>query len=151
MKQKLSCHPRMARTPENVNRVRASVLESLRHSTRQRAPTLGLSRHLLQRILKNELEFHPYKIMIVQKIYKCDHDQWRLFSERMLVVLATDDVMLMMSDEAHFRFEGYVNKQNCRYWAADNPKELQQKPLHSAKVTVWCGVSKVGNVGLYFF
>ena len=73
MKQKSSGRPRMARTPENVDRVRASVLESPHHSTRRRAPTLGLSRCSLQHIL-NELEFHPYKIMIVQKIYERDHD-----------------------------------------------------------------------------
>ena len=151
MKQKSSGRPRTARPPENVDRVGASVLESPRRSTRRRAPTLGLSRHSLQCILKNELEFHPYKIMIVQKIYERDHDQRRQFCERMLDVLATNDVLLMMSDEAHFYLNSYVNKQNCCYWAADNPKELHQKPLHSAKVTVWCGVSKVGIVGPYLF
>jgi len=59
--------------------------------------------------------------------------------------------MLMMSDEAHFHLDGYVNKQNCRFWAAENPRELHQRPLHTAKVSVWCGFSKVGIVGPYFF
>jgi len=57
----------------------------------------------------------------------------------------------MMSDEAHFHLDGYVNKQNCRFWAAQNPRELQQRPLHAAKVSVLCGISKVEIVGLYFF
>jgi len=44
-----------------------------------------------------------------------------------------------------------VIKQNCRFWAAENPRELHQKPLHTAKVSVSCGISKVGIVGPYFF
>jgi len=56
-----------------------------------------------------------------------------------------------MSDEAHFHVSGYVNKQKCRYWAPNNPHELQQHPLHSAKVTVWCAVSSYGIIGPYCF
>jgi hypothetical protein len=40
---------------------------------------------------------------------------------------------LIMSDEARFHFNGYVNKQNFRYWATENPDMLHQKPLHSEK------------------
>ena len=54
------------------------------------------------------------------------------------------------SDEAHF-LSGAVNKQNCRYWAENNPRELHQRPLHSPKVTVWYAVSKFGVIGPYFF
>ncbi|GJQ72071.1 hypothetical protein Trydic_g3168 [Trypoxylus dichotomus] len=38
----------------------------------------------------------------------------------MLNSLATDDVLLMMSDQAHFHLDGYVNKRNCR----QQPKRL---------------------------
>jgi hypothetical protein len=79
---------------------------------------LGLSRRSLQRILHGELNFHPYKIMIVQKLLPSDFVQRRLFCERMLEIIASDDVMLMMIDEAYFQLDGYVNKQNCRFWAA---------------------------------
>ena len=72
------------------------------------------------------------------------------FCERMLEIIASDDVMLMMSDEAHFHLDGYGNKQNCRFWAAENPQELHQRPLHTAKVSVWCGISKVGSLVLTF-
>lgn len=51
---------------------------------------------------------------------------------------------------AHFYLDGSINKQNCCYWAADNPKELHQKPLYSTKVTMWYGVSKEGIVRYYF-
>ena len=58
---------------------------------------------------------------------------------------------LLMSSVAHFRVSGYVNKQNCRYWAPNNRHELPQCPLHSAKVTLWCEVYSYGIIGPYFF
>lgn len=45
---------------------------------------------------------------------------------------------------------GYVNKQNCWFWASDNLHELHQRPLHNAKVTVYCTVSSCGVIGPYF-
>jgi hypothetical protein len=56
-----------------------------------------------------------------------------------------------MSDEAHFHLSGYVKKQNFRYWANINPRELHQAPLHSEKVTVWCAMLPIGIIGPYFF
>jgi len=47
---------------------------------------------------------------------------------------------LLMTDEAHFHLSGFVNKQNMRYWSPVNPNELQEMPLHSPKLTIWCGV-----------
>ena len=151
MKRTSTGRPRTARTPENFESVRRSVIESPRPSTRRRASILGLSRRSLRRILHGELNFHPHKIMLVQKLLPSDFVQRRLFCERMLEIIASDDVMLMMSDEAHFHLDGYVNQQNCRFWAAENPRELHQRPPHTAKVSVWCGISKVGIVGPYFF
>ncbi|GFV95408.1 uncharacterized protein TNCV_4574101 [Trichonephila clavipes] len=46
---------------------------------------------------------------------------------------------IMWSDEAHFHLKGYVNTQNRRIWATENPLETQPVPLSPAKVTVWCG------------
>ena len=37
---------------------------------------------------------------------------------------------------------GYVNKQNCRFWSEDQLEELQKPPMHPKQVTVWlmvCG------------
>ena len=41
--------------------------------------------------------------------------------------------------------------QNCRYWATENRRDIHQKPLHSEKVIVWCGVASFGVIGPYFF
>lgn len=37
-----------------------------------------------------------------------------------------NEPVIMMSDEAHFHLCGSVNKQNCRYWAAEDPRQLHQ-------------------------
>lgn len=152
MKRKPPGLPRSVRTPDNVERVRRAVVVSPQRSTRRQTSALGMSRRSLQRILHDNLKFHPYKIMIVQQLTQRDFAQRREFCARMRAIFADDpDAVIMMSDEAHFHLDGYVNKQNCRYWAAENPRELHQRPLHSAKVTVWCGISKLGIVGPYFF
>jgi hypothetical protein len=57
---------------------------------------------------------------------------------------------LLMQVKVHFLASGYVNKQNCRYWAPKNPYELHQRPLHNAKMTMWCAVSSYGIIDLYF-
>jgi hypothetical protein len=56
-----------------------------------------------------------------------------------------------MTDEAHFHLSGSVNKKNFRCWAPENPHKLHQRPVHSEKVTVWCGVACFGLTGPYFF
>lgn len=46
----------------------------------------------------------------------------------------SSDVVYMMSDEAYFHLDSYINKQNCWYWAAQNARELHQKPLHNVQI-----------------
>jgi hypothetical protein len=58
---------------------------------------------------------------------------------------------LIMSDEAHFHLNEYINKQNCRFWGTENPRELHQHQLHPQKCTVWCSVMAEKVIGPYFF
>jgi len=114
MKRKPPGLPHSVRTPENVDTVRRAVLASPRRSARRQALALGMSHHSLHRILHDELKFHPYKIMIVQQLAKGDFAQRRDFCENMLAILTEDaNAVVMMSDEAHFHLNGFVNKQNC--------------------------------------
>ncbi|KAJ4443796.1 hypothetical protein ANN_05576 [Periplaneta americana] len=55
------------------------------------------------------------------------------------------------TDEIHFHLFKSVNKQNFQYWAEENPKEINMRPLHSERVTVWCCVSQFGFIGRYLF
>ncbi|GFY04110.1 DUF4817 domain-containing protein [Trichonephila clavipes] len=47
---------------------------------------------------------------------------------------------ILFSEEAHFWFNDYVNKQNCRIWSEANPQVYVETPLHSEKLTVWCAL-----------
>jgi hypothetical protein len=87
--------------------------------------------------------------MIVQRLFQGDFVQRRQFCETLFDI--PDEDTVIMSDKAHFKLDGTVNKQNSRYWATENPQQLQQRPLHSSEVTVWCGVAKFVMVGPYFF
>ncbi|XP_039280784.1 uncharacterized protein LOC120350607 [Nilaparvata lugens] len=109
-----------------------------------------MSSRSIRRILHEHLFFHPYKIMIVQKLNAADFLNRKNCCKEMLQripAMAT----LFCSDEAHFHLCGAVNKQNFRYWAANNPRQLHERPLNSPKVTVWCAVSQFGVIGPYFF
>lgn len=45
----------------------------------------------------------------------------------------------VFSDEGHFWFNGYINKQNPRIWDEVQPEQFQELSFHPEKATVWCG------------
>ena len=58
---------------------------------------------------------------------------------------------IIFSDEAHFDLGGYLNKQSCRIWGAENPHAYIDKPTHSKRVTVWYGFRSRGIIEPFFF
>jgi hypothetical protein len=52
--------------------------------------------------------------------------------------------------EAYFANKSYINSQTTRIWAAENPHELHQVPLHTEKI-VWCAISRRRIIGPTFF
>ena len=54
-------------------------------------------------------------------------------------------------DHRAFIVETYFKNKNFRYWSHNNPHEIQERPLHSRYVTVWCAISKFYIWGPYFF
>ena len=143
---------RTARTPENITRVSEALSRSPRRSARRHASELGVNRESVRRILHTDLRFHPYKMQVVQQLNVRDYAQRVDFAVRMQVILEeNENAIIIMSDEAHFHLNGTVNKQNLRYWAPENPRNIHERPLHSARVTVWCAVAPFGVIGPYFF
>ncbi|XP_046663111.1 uncharacterized protein LOC124356010 [Homalodisca vitripennis] len=139
-----------ARTPENVAVVRAAVEQSPTRSARKHATALNMSDRSVRRILHKDLFFHPYKIMLVQKLMPPDF-QHRVNCAQETLERIPPRSTFFSSDEAHFHLSGSVNKQNFRYWSDRNPQQVNERPLHSPKVTVWCAISKFGVIGPYFF
>ena len=58
---------------------------------------------------------------------------------------------IIYSDEAHFDFGGYVNKQNCCIWATANPHAYIRNLTHLKRVIVWCGYCPRGRIGPFSF
>lgn len=150
MPDKSSGRKRTSRTSMNVDRVRQSVMDDPRQSLRLRAASLNLNKSTVHRIISKDLHFHPYKIVIVQEMTPDDPDK-RVEFCRIMKNRFRSFNNIWFSDESNFHINGHVNKQNCRYWASENPLELHQKPLHSPKVIVWAAISSQGIIGPYFF
>jgi hypothetical protein len=110
-----------------------------------------MSDRTMHRILHEDLNFHPYKMVMVQAINDQDIANRKTVCEALLNALQNDDIThICMTDETNLHLRGNVNSQNCRYWATENPRDFQQQPLYSEKVTVWRGVASFGVIGPYF-
>jgi len=74
-------------------------------------------------MLHQELGMHPYKLMLAQELRERDWEACRNLCQEVQQHVPHAAVVLF-SDEVHFHLCGTVNKQNFRYWAVDNPREL---------------------------
>ncbi|KYN30724.1 hypothetical protein ALC56_14968 [Trachymyrmex septentrionalis] len=96
-------------------------------SIRRRGQELQISRSSLQRILTKDLCLHAYKIQLTQQLKPNDHTQRREFVEWIIEHQQMDadfSSKIILSDEAHFHLDGFVNRQNCRFWGTENPFEM---------------------------
>ena len=106
-----SGRPRTGRSTDNIAAVSESVRESPSTSVRHRSQELGISRATVHRILKIDLQPHPYKVQLRQELKILDHRQRREFARWALERLDEDDHFfekIIFSDEALSR---WVRKQ----------------------------------------
>lgn len=146
--------PKTSRSNVNIEAVRASVGDNPGTSIRRRGQELQISRSSLQRILTKDLCLHAYKIQLTQLLKPNDHAQRREFVEWIIEqqqMNADFSSKLILSDEAHFHLDGFVNRQNCRFWGSENPHVIVEKQMHPQRVTVWCAFWAGGIIGPYFF
>ena len=82
-----------------------ATVKSPRRSVRRHYAAIGLSDRSVLRILHKDLNFHSYKIAIVQKLSDRDMANRRISSEQLLEMLNDDCVIntILMTDEAYFR------------------------------------------------
>ena len=100
------------------------------------------------------MHFYPYKIHCNQQLLRIDREKRLTFALTFLARVEVDASwpwQILWSDEAHFHLCGTVNTHNCRIWDTENPRTLQEIPLHSPKVTVWCGFTSTFIIGPFFF
>jgi len=103
-------------TSKNIEAVRVSVSKSPSTSICRRSQELQISPNALWRIIHMDLHLFPYKIQLTQQLNLQDHSCRQEYAEQMLH-LVNDSLdfheKILMSDEAHFHLNGYVNKQHC--------------------------------------
>jgi len=76
---------------------------------------------------------------MVQELKLVDLYSYTTFCREMVTWMDENENFIQnvwMSDEAYFHLDGFVNKQNGRYWIEENPHQLHQRPLHSDRLTV---------------
>ena len=59
--------------------------------------------------------------------------------------------LLLLSDEAVFHLEGWINVKYSVHWPAENPHFLLEKSLNTSKLLVWAAIGHAGIVGPFFF
>ena len=72
LKRKLLGRPRSVRTPENIQIVYEFILRSPKHSARKQSASFSLSIRGVRRILKSNLKFYKYQLMVAQELL--DHE-----------------------------------------------------------------------------
>ena len=58
---------------------------------------------------------------------------------------------MIFSDDWHFYVMNESNRQNFKKWSTTKPEFQVSTPLHSAKVTVWCGLTATKIIGSFFY
>lgn len=138
----------------SIEKVKDHLLIVERPTIRKSAPQLGLTNTTFHRILTKHLKLKAYKIQVGQPLTERHKEQRVFFAKLMLDRFEKQELnfeKIWFSDECHFHLDGYVNRQNYRFWGSEPPHVLVEKPLHSQRVTVWCGISGKGIVGPFFF
>lgn len=145
--------------PRVSDETRTAILDKIeqspKKSVRRSSCEINVPRSTMQKILKEE-HFHPYKLQILHKLHEDDPDRRMEMSTWFKNRLDKDPDMVhrkvLFSDEANFYLNGEVNKQNCRYYARENPHWMQPTKEHSsAKLMVWCGLWRDHVLGPFFF
>ncbi|GFY14525.1 transposable element Tc3 transposase [Trichonephila clavipes] len=100
-----------------------------------------------------DMNFFYSKDNLVAIQFKYDQARRRFveWARNEIAVVPDFHQRFLFSDEAHFWFNGYVNKQNCRIWSEANPQVYVETLLHPEKLTVWCALWAGGIIGPYSF
>lgn len=104
-----------------------SVADDPEISTRTWSLQISIPRSSLRRILTGDLHVFPYKIQLVHQLRprdNCQNLQYAIEFQRKAAEI--DDFIdnLITSDGAHFHLNGFVNKQNSRFWGSENPRRI---------------------------
>ena len=148
-----SGRPSTSASADNTARVEEFFADNPRASTRRASQVLDIPRSSLQRIIKTKLKLFPFKIQVFQELSDYDMERRLEFARQMIDRILCRSIRtkrIWFSDEAHFWLSGYVNKQNCRFWARENPRVFETTTMKPQRITVWCAICENGVFGPVF-
>ena len=92
---------------------------------------LDLSRSTIQRIIKKDFHYYPYKPKVRQQLLEGDYDRRATFCEWLLDKNVRFINNLIVTDEEAFHMNGMVNRQNVRTCSPykQNPMNIFKKPI----------------------
>ncbi len=133
------------------NQLKSLISEFPKLSIAKCASAVGISATLTYHIVHDDLHLKPYKFHKWHKLEDADCPKRVIFANWYLDLPLTHQQHMFFSDEAYFYLTLPINKQNNREWAASNPCNGVEKPLHDKKVLVWCAISPAKIIGPYYF
>jgi hypothetical protein len=142
------------RNEENIETVRQVIEEQPNTSIRHLQQQVDLSYTTCQRILKQDLHLHPYRLQLVHELLPNDRPRRQQFCQWFMENFQNNGAILektFFSDESWFHLSGYVNSQNMRMGSGENPHYYIEVPLHSQKIGVWAAISRRRLIGPIFF
>ncbi|RCN50166.1 transposase [Ancylostoma caninum] len=150
--------PREGRPVSDDHEERKSkILEAIKRSPRMSAHRLAFELHMprtsIRRILHEE-GLKPYHPQLVHGLQATDYGRRVEFCTAMLKKVEDgelDIARILWSDEAIFKLNGHVNRQNVVYWSDANPQQVIERRPNSPGVTVWAGIWSGGVLGPFFF
>lgn len=140
------------RTPENINRIHDMLVEDPRVSTRRNET--GLSRCTVNRIIRKDLNWFPYRIEEHQQLLETDYPRRVTFAQWFLGKEEHFTENLVVGDEAAFFLNYSPNTQIHRYYAPKThvPQEnLFERSMNREKLSVWAGLCGNGSIIGPFF
>jgi hypothetical protein len=114
---------RQKMSEETVCEVTDRLQASLRKSLRRLSQEIGVSKSMCRRAAK-KAGLHAYQFTVVHEFKEPDHEKRMVYCHWFQTLIADNSGILdyaWFSDEVWFHSSGYVNSQNTRLWASENP------------------------------
>uniref|UniRef100_A0AAF5DM15 Tc1-like transposase DDE domain-containing protein n=1 Tax=Strongyloides stercoralis TaxID=6248 RepID=A0AAF5DM15_STRER len=101
-----------------------------------------------------DLSLKPNKIQFTHHIKSSNANERLKFANDIDNLIREDENFidkLIMTDEAYFQLDGYINKQNLIYWDTKNPRIVVEKAPHLKRITVFCAITSKRIYGPFYF
>jgi hypothetical protein len=136
-----------------VNDIQERIEQSPNKSLRRLSAQTGVSVSSCSKALHKNLHMYPYRVSVVQQLYPRDFQQRITYCHWFNENLNNNDLLdlTFFTDEAWFHLSGYVNSQNYRTWATNNPHTFVETDLHPLKIGIWVAISRRRIIGPIFF